>query len=189
VPTRTKATKKTPSRPAPAQPAYGKQWIDSEVGNEEDLTCPSGALCRVRRTGPEVFMNAGILSNMDWLTQLVQEEHVDRVEGKKTKEQSDATIDDFFAQLQKEPEKLEKVLNLVDLVVTLVVVQPNIQLPPEDPNARITGQVYTDKIGLEDKFFIMNYAQGGTRDLATFREGSIATLGSMDARLALEGSA
>ena len=191
MPTKTATSKSQTSSAQPAQPAYGQQWLDQSAADEieEDLTCPSGALCRVRRVGPEAFMEPAILAQMDWLTGLVQTEHIDRVSGKKTAKESDDNIDDFFSEIVKDPQKFQDMVKLVNTVATIVVVKPNIQLPPEDPTERVPGQVYTDMIDLADKFYIMNWAQGGARGLATFRDGSSANVGSVDARAAMEAAA
>jgi len=177
-----KTTKKRPE-PSTAQPIpqvedptskYAPDaWISGGVGGMEDLTVPSGQLCLVRRPGMEGLMKAGVLHNVDSLSQIVNEKHLKRVSGKKTDE-----ID--MSSLMQDDEGMEQVTSVIDKVICHVVVKPEIHRAPNDVTLRRPGVVYTDMVDIVDKMFIFNFVVGGTRDLERFRGGLDALVGSME---------
>ncbi len=134
-----------------------------------DLTVPSGQLCLCKRPGVQGLIKAGLIDDLDALTSLVDQKHVSRVKGKPTVNTQ---------ALMKDPQSIMRVLELADRVVAHVVVEPSVQLPPENDADRVKGQVYTDMIDEEDKMFIMNWAMGGQADLESFRRerGQLAGL-------------
>lgn len=148
-----------------------QQWGGSNDAGLEDLVCPSGQMCLVRRPGTEGLIKAGILRDLDSLTALVNEEHVKRVKGV-------PQID--IATLMKDPENITNILHVTDRVVCYVVVKPEVQMAPNSPALRQSGVIYTDMVDLDDKMFILNFAVGGTRDLETFRKERQQLVGSLD---------
>ena len=93
-----------------------------------DLEVPSGQLCLVRRPGVTGLIRAGILDSLDSLTGMVQTEHIDRVE----REKSGKTITpEDIASLQNNKERLTEALDLMDKVLTHVVIEPRLYLPFE----------------------------------------------------------
>lgn len=148
-------------------------WISGGVGGMEDLTVPSGQLCLVRRPGMEGLMKAGVLHNVDSLSQIVNEKHIKRVNGKATDE-----ID--MTSLMKDSQGMEEVTNVIDKVICHVVVKPEIHRSPNDVTLRKPGVVYTDMVDITDKMFIFNFVVGGTRDLERFRGGLDALVGSVE---------
>lgn len=141
-------------------------WLSGGTGGLEDLTVPSGQLCLVRRPGVEGLMKAGVLHNMDSLSMLVDEKHL---KGGNLKVES----------ILQDPQALENLLNVVDRVVTHVVVKPEIRRAPNDVTLRKPGVIYTDMVDVLDKMFIFSFATGGTRDLETFRGELEQSLGSL----------
>lgn len=173
-PTTKKASKAQDSKYAPT--AWGGELL-------EDVTVPSGQTCQCRRPGMQGLIAKGILDKMDILTATVNDKHISRV--KKGKAAAEQIVDD--------PAKLLEVLDSIDKVLCYIVVQPALSRPvveeqdddgntverPIEDDEREEGVVYTDRIDVEDKMFLFNFAVGGTRDVATFRQQSQAVVGSL----------
>lgn len=167
-----------------------------------DLEVPSGQLCQVRRPGVEGLIKAGLLHDLDLLTNVVQTEHIEAAKGRGKPKTS---IDQVNLQMLRDnPGMVEKALGMIDRVVEYVVVQPDVLRPvlrddsgkpilheetgeeialAEDQ--RVPGQIYTDLIDLTDRVFIMQFVVGGSADLATFREEFSELLGGLEAFPAL----
>lgn len=151
-------------------------WGSKPVDQTEEVTVPSGQTCRVRRIGMEGLMEAGILGDADTLTGIVDQKHVRRVRGAN----GIADHDDVDpASIMRDPNALKAILRLADKAMPHVVVEPVVLLhfnpetdEPIPAESREDGAVYTDMIGFEDKMYLLDYAVGGTRDVATFRQGS-----------------
>lgn len=149
-------------------------WLAGGVGGLEDLTVPSGQLCLVRRPGMQGLIKAGVLRNVDSLSQIVNEKHLKRVDGKATDEIN-------MTSLMSDEEGMDEVLHVMDKVVCHVVVKPEIHMTPGDVTRRQAGVVYADMVDLVDKMAIFNYAVGGTRDMESFREGLGDVVGGLAA--------
>jgi hypothetical protein len=170
--------------PVPEEPGskYAPDaWLSGGVGGMEDLTVPSGQTCLVRRPGMEGLMKAGILANVDSLSHVVNEKHLQRVKGKKTDQ-----ID--VSSLMGDQNALDEVVNVVDKVICHCVVRPTVVRAPNDVTLRKPGVVYTDMVDLVDKMFIFNFVVGGTRDLETFRGGLNDALGGVEAVAGVQDS-
>jgi hypothetical protein len=85
--------------------------------------------------------------------------------------------------------KLEEYMAFVDTVVVECLVQPKVSLPPEDATDRTDDVLYTDEIEDNDKFFILQWAMGGTKDLETFRRQQAAAVESVSSGASIELSA
>lgn len=153
-------------------------WLSGGVGGMEDLTVPSGQLCLVRRPGMEGLMKSGVLHNVDSLSQVVNEKHLKRVQGKGDEPD---TQEINMSSLMSDPQALEEVTYVIDKVVCHCVVKPEVHMTPNDVTRRVQGVVYADMIDLVDKMFIFNFVVGGTRDLESFRGGLGAALGGVEA--------
>lgn len=149
-------------------------WVSGGIGGMEDLRVPSGQLCLVRRPGMEGLMKAGILHNVDSLSQIVNEKHLKRVAGKKSNE-----ID--MSSLMEDEEGLAEVMHVIDKVICHCVVKPEVHRTPNDVTLRRPGVVYADMIDLLDKMAIFNFVVGGTRDMESFRSGLDELVGSVEA--------
>lgn len=167
-PAKRAASKAPDPQPSEATTSDHGQRVWGRTGGTdytEELTCPSGETCLVRRPGVQGLIAAGVLHNIDSLTGLVDSKHVRRVEGK---EEIDT------GSLLKDEGTLTNLFDTVDRVVSHVVVEPSVKRTPNDPTNRKAGQIYCDMIDLEDKMFIFQFAVGGTRDLERFRRESEA---------------
>lgn len=164
-------------RAAAAAEDQGSRYAPSAWGSAAaytDLTCPSGQLCQVRRPGLEGLMREGILNQLDVLTPLI-EQHRDKVKGKKATKASDVDVSALLA----DPDKMANVLHLLDRVTVHCVVQPAIEMTPNDPTRRQPGVIYADMVDMEDKTFILNFALGGSSDLERFRVESAGAVGGV----------
>lgn len=163
-------------------------------GTTQNITTPSGSECTAERVGMTGLVKAGVLTEGDTLTSLVDSKHVRRVRGGKNADHD--TID--VMSLAKDPEALGRVVMLVDRVMPFVIQDPVVRLhfvdldkPDEGGNVtrrltedersaevEITGPcVWTDQIPLEDKMFVFNWAVGGSADAGRFldqSEGAVA---------------
>lgn len=147
-------------------------WGGDSTGLE-DLRTPSGQLCQVRRPGVEGLVKAGVLHDLDSLTAIV-DGHVKTAKGSKVPEIN-------VASLMHDQKSLDNVLHVADRVLCYTVVQPKIQMTPNDVTSRVSGVIYADMVDLEDKMFILNYAVGGTRDFERFRREQNDALRGVDA--------
>lgn len=149
-------------------------WLAGGVGGLEDLTVPSGQVCLVRRPGMQGLIKAGVLRNVDSLSQIVNEKHLLRVDGKATDEIN-------MSSLLNDEEGMDEVLHVMDKVICHVVVKPEVHMTPNDVTRRQPGVVYADMVDLVDKMAIFNYAVGGTRDMESFRSGLDDAVGGLEA--------
>jgi hypothetical protein len=162
-----------------------KQW---QKQRGEELELPSGNVALVRRPGPAALLKKGVLP--DAMASMIS----DMIATGKgmSKEQSKAMAND--------PEMLTGMMEAMDKVLCAVVLSPhvlyhigqknaagaweavfenhpaNVEIPYDerDPEA-----LYADDVDFEDKSFIFNYAVGGTRDVARFREESDLSLATL----------
>lgn len=147
-----------------------------------DLECPSGQLALVRRPGVEGLMKAGVLSNIDSLTSLVQSKHVEGAKPGVKPEIAQA------AALMEDEEAMASILHTVDRVLCYCVLKPEIQMSPSDVTRRKDGVVYADMVEIVDKMFIFNYAVGGSKELEPFRRGLQELVGGLEAQSGVQGS-
>lgn len=171
---------------------HGSSW--KKQGVLTDLELPSGETCLARRPGIKGLIKAGVLHSMDSLTGLVETEVIPKAEGK-------PNVD--IAALVKDQDRLEAMMTMVDKIVCVVVAEPvvlpvMVQEVDEDDNPvfddaaepvmreirddeRDPKAIYVDYIEIEDKMFIMNFAVGGTIDLARFRQETKDVMGGAPA--------
>lgn len=155
-----------------ARPGFGRRAVFS-------LDLPSGYTVEVKRPGVNGLVKAGILESLDSLTSIVQGETIPKAEGK-------PQVD--VKKIMEDPEQLQAMLGMMDKIVLYVVVDPKLSPRPtvhdaegkviEDPTdeqvdaLRSDDEQYVDLVDDEDKTYIMNFALGGAKDLATFRQAT-----------------
>lgn len=163
-----------------------KEWKKKNKAHE--LQLPSGNTCLVRRPGPSVFMQQGMMPNS--LLGVVMPLLEDARE--KGKLEGGAPLpQEAFVALEKDiienPEKLTDMFALADNITVACVVAPVVHpvslrneiladdsLNDEEKQAKIDDHLFVDDVDDEDKLFIMNFVVGGTADLDRFREGAEA---------------
>jgi hypothetical protein len=154
--------------PAPVQEDVVVPRPAAEVwgSTEYDFTCPSGAMCRLRKLMPEKLLELGILDKITTLPGVVAEV-VEKAEGLPPRK-ADAIPD---------AQELRNITGILEVLVPLVVVEPKVFPVPvagEDgvvPD-RVQGRIYTDSIELLDRVAIMERSVQGVKKLEPFREGS-----------------
>jgi hypothetical protein len=163
------ATKKAA---APKKRSTAKTWKRS---SGEDLALPSGNVALVKRPGMLEFIKKGVVP--DTLLPTV-DEAIKKGKGLPPSETEN---------LLKDPSKIAAMEEMMNKVVVLCVVEPEVRLHTDDdgdviPEAdRDEDVIYTDDVDLEDKIFIFQFASGGTRDVERFRQESGIGLGGVHA--------
>lgn len=180
---------------------YGQGWGQ----NYEDLTLPSGAICQVRKLQMEDLVDLNIVDEMDFLGNIVEDEHVSRVRNtgkqpskqpkKLTKAEQAAKEEAEANDIIKDPSKFRKMIKMVDKIVVACVVQPQIldayyeTINPDTnevgrekipASERIEGKIYSDSIGFEDKMEIFGNVFSGVNKMSGFREESGEDVGDVD---------
>ncbi len=176
-------------------PPIKNTWGQNDPeGTIRVITTPSGSQCSAERVGMTGLVRAGVLTEGDTLTDLVDKKHVRRVRGGKTADHEQIDV----MSLARDPEALGRVVMLVDRVMPFVVKDPVVRLhfvefteraPDGAMTRRLTDEerateieisgscIWTDQIPLEDKMFIFNWAVGGSADAERFlsqSEGAVA---------------
>lgn len=186
-----------PSKKAAAKAAAaGGYTLGAKDSSDlHDLTLPSGATCQARRPGVQGFIKAGVLDSFDSLTALVQTEHIEKKSTRPQKVTKEQALEAGMALMQN-PDKLNAGFQMIDKLVAYTVTQPSVWIDyqmigesdldwakrQEEP-----GQVGVRDIDLEDKLFLMQWAVGGSNDLAAFREGLPAGVDTLAAIQSLQG--
>jgi hypothetical protein len=159
---------------------YGEGWGGAEAF--EDLECPSGVWCQIRKPNPQQLISLGLIDNLDVLSGLVDKKHIKRVKGTKIPTVSEAGAKEILDN----PKAIMDMMAVADKVVEYMVVQPTLRRPvkitsevndkgkhieiPLPFNDRESGVIYTDQLDMMDKMWIFQYCAGGSTDLTTFRE-------------------
>ena len=164
---------------------YGKSWGKTNLF--EDLECPSGELCQVRKPNPRQLVALGLLDKFDALSKLIDDKHIQRVTGK-------AAAKMVVDKLQGDPQAVMGIMEMADRIVEYAVVQPVLRRPvksnpnprPDSPSEvplpadeREKDVVYTDMVDENDKMYIFMYSIGGGNDLESFRKSVAELSGSV----------
>lgn len=169
-----------------------------------DLELPSGETCQVRRPGVQGLIKANVLHSLDSLTAIVQTEVIPKAEGKPvTNVQAVAndpvkfnammeTVDKIVCHVVVQPRIESNLAPVLDTdgspsidgdgnVVTreLSDEEKDVAIAEWENTHPDVGMVFVDWIDSVDKMFIMNFAVGGSADLAEFRAATQASVGSV----------
>lgn len=168
----------------------------------EPLELPSGNVALVKRPGPQALLQEGIMPDtlMPIVTQAIKRgkgmkvTDLDLDDPKVITDMIDS-IDKLLVKVVVEPKvAYHKCLKKSDDMggVTAGPAHEVWVLIPDElrdgetecPNCGVQHPdedeiIYADAVDLEDKFFVFNYAVGGTRDLERFREQQSAGLGDV----------
>ncbi len=197
--------KKKPSDRQAKTTRYGSSWKTPL----NDLELPSGEICQVRRPGVQGLIKAGVLHSLDSLTTIVQTETIPKAEGKviaqdksieeivKDPEKFGAmmsTVDKIVCFVVMQPKVVSDMTPVLDdegLPKTNADGDPELRELSDEEKAEAVAEyqaehperdiVFVDWIDTMDKMFIMNFAVGGSADLAEFRSATEASLGSISA--------
>lgn len=154
--------------------------VSSWKKNNLPLTLPSGNVIKCRAAGFRAFMAAGIIPND--LMGVVQES---------LNKGTTPNLEGFGTDM----DKIAQMMEMVDNVVIFSAIEPTVAAVPTRntatgsvPDDRDEDQLYIDEIGDEDKMFLFQWATGGTRDVAKFREQAGDSLAPVQRLEALGGS-
>lgn len=161
-----------------------------------DVDLPSGHTVQARRPGVQGLIAAGLLDNFDELTAIVQVEHIEPQTPKGRSASATPKVTPDQAQsaaevLLKDKEKLATAFHLMDRLAAFVIVQPPVWVDyqgKDEPDgewearqakAAEDGAYAVREIDIEDKTFLLNWAVGGSSDLAAFRQGTNELMGNL----------
>lgn len=162
-----------------------------------EVKLPSGHTILARRPGVQGLVAAGLLDNFDELTALVQTEHIERASTRApvagqplvTPAQAASAAED----LMRNPKRLATAFHLMDRLAAHVIVEPAVWIDyqaedePDEAFAKRKAEAEAEErfpvreIDMDDKVFLLNWAVGGSSDLAAFRAGTNELLGSVEA--------
>lgn len=164
------------------------EWKKSSTATGQalkELKVPSGKTALVRAPGLQAFMAMGFIPNP--LMAIIKDQ-LDKNSGKdKMSAAAERKLEsEMWDAITKDPEKLQEMFGLVDKCVVFCVEAPKVHAIPTktvqveegdsvveklvpDDEARDANKLYVDEVDMEDKFFIFNFACGGTRDYEQFR--------------------
>lgn len=164
----------TPTTGRYAPTAWGKSF--------EELTCPSGQLCLVRKLQP-ADLTSGILGGTDILAEMVNQEIQEAQRGpqdhKKSQKQTEQEILQKVGEALKDKDGLD---SMVDSVVCKAVVEPHIEPVPKEFTDRKIGVVYVDSISFTDKMHVFNFAMQGLDKVKSFRGEPAADVEAVEDR-------
>lgn len=149
------------------------EWKKGKTSDAQPLELPSGKTCLARPVGIEVFFKAGSIPNS--LMGIVS-----NALAKGTKGES-VELEGLTESLAENPEMLADMITMADRVTIGCVIEPQVYPIPAEGEDRDDEKLYVDEIDMEDKFFIMGFGLGGTRDLEPFREATAIGMGSVPA--------
>jgi hypothetical protein len=147
----------------------------------EDLECPSGQTCKIRKVTVEDLIADGVIDDLDSLTKFVNVKHIEpkakslKKQGRSGNPAKAAQQDADATSMAKEllggasSEDVRRMFNLMDVVTIAAVVAPTLhaRVPEEE---RVQGLVYINDVDTTDKAFIFNYIFAGVKDLESFRK-------------------
>lgn len=169
-----------PLHPEPTRTA-GDRYAPTAWGQpvEQDFTCPSGQVCKVRRVDMMDLLGSSLLNNVDFMTSIVNSEHIPAAGGKPAVKSSEVDLVKTFAENQQNMGQFREV---IDSVVLRVVMLPQLFAVPAEDTDRVEGRVYLDTVALTDKIEIFNWAVRGQSadDLERFREESKQSVGDVE---------
>lgn len=160
----------------------------------KELHVPSGKTALVRAPGLQAFMAMGFVPNS--LMAIIKDQ-LDKNSGKNKMSAAaeKKLMSEMWDTITNDPQKLQDMFGLVDKCVVYCVNKPPVHPVPmktitveedgevieklvPDDDARDPNKLYVDEVDLEDKFFIFNFACGGTRDYEQFRNERSAVMDS-----------
>lgn len=159
-----------------------KQWKKGKKEQEFELTVPSGNVCLVRRPGPELFVEQGMIPNslMALVMPMLDDAKAAGAKGD-SKPLEDKDLVDLQKQMMSDPAKLADMFTMIDSITVYCVLAPNVLPAPDSGEPRDDELLYVDEVDFEDKMFIFQFAVGGTANLAKFRDGTAALVAARQA--------
>jgi len=132
------------------------------------IRVPSGNTALIRTPGIEIFLTEGIIPNP--LMPLVKSF---------MSAAGSPTAKEDLEGLANDPEKINQMMALADVIVIYCCLDPVVHEKPYDENGvlipignprRDPDALYVDEVDVNDKLFVMNYAIGGSEFGEKFRD-------------------
>lgn len=178
---------------------HSKYAPKSWASNEFEFDLPSGDQCLLRKLDPLSLGEHGLLEKLDFATSVVMNTHaknasmskVERIKRDRARrEAKEAGLDPDEAiseadgaslmEIAKSAENSKSFREVLDQMLILGVVAPEMHLPPEDPKEeRDDERYYTDAVPFPDKMAVFNELMKGVKATEQFREGSEETVGDV----------
>lgn len=162
---------KGPVLPRSLQITPASEWktTDDKGPQGFPLLLPSGNTCLCRPIGAEAFLTHGLIPNQ--LLPIVQDTVEQAIKGVPRDAEAE---DKRLREMATDPNSVSSVLEMANTVTVFCVLEPKVEPVPElgpdgEEVARDPEKLYVDRVDVEDKLFIMQFALGGTRDLERFR--------------------
>lgn len=164
-----------PGEPSPSLvPTPTSDWKKTSALEGTVLVLPSKKIARVRVPGMEAFIEAGLVPNS--LLAIVQEA---LRKGKPPDPQA-------LQGMADDPDSWRVIFDLCNSIAMYCFIEPRIHPVPLDPETgeksphlKDAQKLYVDEVDLADKFFVFQFAVGGTRDLEQFRKELDAAMESV----------
>lgn len=179
--------------PSTQNSEYGSaSWLEYEY----DFFLPNGDKVLLRKLDPFVLGEHGLLDKLDFATSQVMKTHVknanmsnvDRIKRDRAIREAKAKGEEYVEEVADEATILDIAKNaessaafreVMDKLMMLGVVKPEMHLPPEAGKPRVRGTFYTDAVDFPDKMAIFNKLMEGVRTAEQFREGPEETVGAV----------
>lgn len=146
---------------------------------EQDFTCSSGQTCRVRRVDIMDLLGSGMLNNLDFVTKIVEEEHIPNASVMPKPAEKSA-----ISMLQNsDPAQMAEFKKSINAVVLRIVLRPSLWPVPEEGEARVDGCVYVDSVPFNDRVELFNWAVTGGKsaeDVQQFRPEANESVGAVE---------
>lgn len=158
------------------------------VGGTYELKVPSGHTCLVKRPGPEMFAQQGLMPNslLEIVMPLIERAQEEGKTGDSTP-MPDASMAELQKQILNDPVKIADMITSVDNITVFCVLQPKVwpvskrdevladpDIAEDVKEATLAEYLFVDEVDFADKMFIFQYAVGGSANLERFREGTEA---------------
>ena len=158
-------------------------WAEKE-SEEFDLSLPSGQLCLVRKLKMEDIIKAGLIDDLDYFSTKLVTSGSKKSKNASEQEQTPGDLDgdDGLIRALGDPAKFKKITDVMDKVVALVVLQPQISTKPLHKLGKdAAGKVFIGDIGFDDKIAIFSRTFTGLGDMSRFHEGEDEGVGAVPA--------
>lgn len=146
---------------------------------EFDFECPSGQLCLMRKVDISVLMEKGLLTKLDSLTSIVENEVIPKNAKQKAEAEAQKIKSAVDTLKSRTPEEMRTIMTLVNELVVMSVVKPELHLVPANGKRR-DGVIYVDSVGFGDRMAIFGKCMEDTANLRQFREGTGESLGDLE---------
>lgn len=155
------------------------------TGTHQHHTLPSGQTVEARKVSLPDLISAGVMTEADSLTAFIQKTHL-----------GVRNTEDAMMAAMGDPKAFGSLVMLIDRIVPVIVVKPQIRLhfvdvPSDKPGVKAStksippadrepGVIYTDQVPLHDKIFLTNWAVGDLSNLQQFRVESPAAVATVE---------